>query len=72
MNADEIYRKIQKAARAAATKHGIPAPTQEYLTRHALESFLDRLNHNTAPPRFCTQRRPVAWSIWRTPPNERC
>jgi len=44
MNADETYRQIQKASRSAATKHGIPAPTQEYLTRHALESFLDRLN----------------------------
>lgn len=44
MNADEIYRQIQKAACAAATKHGIPVPTQEYLIRHALESFLDRLN----------------------------
>lgn len=44
MNADEIYRQIQKAARAAAAKYGIPVPTQEYLIRHALESFLDRLN----------------------------
>lgn len=45
MNVDEVYRQIQKAARAAATQYGIPAPTQEYLIRHALESFLDRLNH---------------------------
>lgn len=44
MNADEIYRQIQKAARADAARLGISVPTQEYLTRHALESFLDRLN----------------------------
>ncbi|MGO2053286.1 nucleotidyl transferase AbiEii/AbiGii toxin family protein [Glutamicibacter sp. 287] len=44
MNADEIYRQIQKAARSAVAQQGIQVPTQEYLIRHALESFLDRLN----------------------------
>lgn len=42
--AEEIYRQIQKIARADAARLGVPVPTQEYLTRHALESFLDRLN----------------------------
>jgi len=40
---EEAYRRIQAAARSVADKTGIPAPTQEYLIRHLLESFLDRL-----------------------------
>ncbi|WP_022873454.1 nucleotidyl transferase AbiEii/AbiGii toxin family protein [Nesterenkonia alba] len=39
----EIYKRIQSAARSTADKTGVPAPTQEYLIRHLLESFLDRL-----------------------------
>jgi hypothetical protein len=44
MNADEVYKQIQKTARLDAARIGTPVPTEEYLTRHALESFLDRLN----------------------------
>ncbi|MFT3970155.1 MAG: nucleotidyl transferase AbiEii/AbiGii toxin family protein [Micropruina sp.] len=40
---DEVFRRIQSAARSAAAKAGTVAPTQEYLIRHTLESFLDRL-----------------------------
>lgn len=40
---DEVFRRIQSAARSAATRTGTGAPTQEYLIRHMLESFLDRL-----------------------------
>lgn len=40
---EEIFRRLQSAARSTASRHGIAAPTQEYLTRHVLESFLDRL-----------------------------
>ncbi|MEE2035764.1 nucleotidyl transferase AbiEii/AbiGii toxin family protein [Nocardiopsis sp. CT-R113] len=40
---DEVFRQIQKKARAASAAEGRPVPTAEYLTRHALESFLDRL-----------------------------
>lgn len=40
---DEVFRRIQSAARSAAAKTGTGAPTQEYLIRHTLESFLDRL-----------------------------
>lgn len=43
MNSDEIYRQIQSTARSDGAKYGKPVATQEYLTRHALESFLDRL-----------------------------
>lgn len=39
---EETYRRIQALARSAADKTGSPAPTQEYLIRHLLESFLDR------------------------------
>ncbi|MFT3875327.1 MAG: nucleotidyl transferase AbiEii/AbiGii toxin family protein [Propioniciclava sp.] len=42
---DEVFRRIQSAARSAAAKAGTGAPTQEYLIRHTLESFLDRLTH---------------------------
>lgn len=42
---DEVFRRIQSAARSAAAKTGTGAPTQEYLIRHTLESFLDRLTH---------------------------
>lgn len=40
---DEVFRRIQFAARSAAANTGKGAPTQEYLIRHTLESFLDRL-----------------------------
>lgn len=42
-NGNAVYRSIQSAARSAADRNGIAAPTQEYLIRHLLESFLDRL-----------------------------
>ncbi|TKV56969.1 nucleotidyl transferase AbiEii/AbiGii toxin family protein [Nakamurella flava] len=41
---DEAFRRIQSAARSAAAKTGVATPTQEYLIRHTLESFLDRLS----------------------------
>lgn len=41
---DAVFRRIQNKARSTAATEGGPAPTFEYLTRHALESFLDRLN----------------------------
>lgn len=47
MNGDEAFRRIQAAARATAVADGVGAPTQEYLIRHSLESFLDRLNRTT-------------------------
>ncbi|GAA1144729.1 nucleotidyl transferase AbiEii/AbiGii toxin family protein [Ornithinicoccus hortensis] len=40
---DEVFRRIQSAARSAAAKTRVGPPTQEYLIRHTLESFLDRL-----------------------------
>lgn len=40
---EQAFRRLQSAARSAAAKTGTAAPTQEYLTRHLLESFLDRL-----------------------------
>lgn len=40
---DEVFRRIQSAARSAAATMGTGAPTQQYLIRHTLESFLDRL-----------------------------
>jgi hypothetical protein len=39
----EIYRAIQAKARSDAARSGKPAATGQYLTRHALESFLHRL-----------------------------
>lgn len=49
---DEAFRRIQSAARSAATKTGTGAPTQEYLVRHSLESFLDRLTRTTPAEDF--------------------
>ncbi|MFG1932227.1 nucleotidyl transferase AbiEii/AbiGii toxin family protein [Mycobacterium sp. NPDC048908] len=40
---DTAFRRIQSLARYTAAKSGFSAPTQEYLIRHTLESFLDRL-----------------------------
>lgn len=40
---EEVFRQIQALARAAAANSETGAPTQEYLIRHTLESFLDRL-----------------------------
>jgi len=39
---DEVYHQIQRLAREASLATGTPAPTQEYVLRHALESFLER------------------------------
>jgi hypothetical protein len=44
---EEIFRRIQSVARAAAAHSGTGAPTQEYLIRHTLESFLDRLTRTS-------------------------
>jgi hypothetical protein len=40
---DAVFRRLQAAARSTASKTGTATPTQEYLVRHLLESFLDRL-----------------------------
>jgi hypothetical protein len=44
---DAVFRRIQSLARSTAAKCGTGAPTQEYLTRHTLESFLDRLTRTS-------------------------
>lgn len=44
---DAVFRRIQSVARSAAAKSGTGAPTQEYLIRHTLESFLDRLTRTS-------------------------
>ena len=44
---DTVFRRIQSAARSAAANGGSGAPTQEYLIRHTLESFLDRLTRTS-------------------------
>lgn len=41
---EETFRKLQATARSTAAKSGAATPTQEYLTRHLLESFVDRLS----------------------------
>ncbi len=41
------FRQLQAAARSTAAKSGSNAPTQEYLIRHTLESFLDRLTRTS-------------------------
>jgi hypothetical protein len=46
-NGDVVFRQIQAIARSTATKGGTRAPTQEYLIRHTLESFLDRLTRTS-------------------------
>ncbi|TWP33849.1 nucleotidyl transferase AbiEii/AbiGii toxin family protein [Leekyejoonella antrihumi] len=40
---EQIYRALQTKARSDAASHGTATPTAEYLSRHALESFLFRL-----------------------------
>jgi len=44
---DEVFRRIQSVARSTAAKSGTSAPTQEYLIRHTLESFLDRFTRTS-------------------------
>jgi hypothetical protein len=44
---DAVFRRIQSVARASAANRGTGAPTQEYLIRHTLESFLDRLTRTS-------------------------
>jgi len=40
---DQIFTQLQKKARTDGAEANRQPPTAEYLTRHALESFLDRL-----------------------------
>ncbi len=44
---ETAFRRIQAAARSAAIRNEINAPTQEYLIRHTLESFLHRLTQTS-------------------------
>lgn len=41
---EEVLRRLRATAQSAKDKTGKPASTQELLTRHVLESFLDRLS----------------------------
>jgi hypothetical protein len=52
---DEVFRRLQSAARSAAAKTGTGAPTQQYLIRHALESFLNRLTRTAHAGDFVTK-----------------
>lgn len=40
---NQVFNQLQQLARAEARRTGQPTATQEYLTRHTLESFLHRL-----------------------------
>ncbi|CAB4963688.1 MAG: nucleotidyl transferase AbiEii/AbiGii toxin family protein [Actinobacteria bacterium] len=40
---EEVFFQLQRLARSHAARNGTQAPTSEYVTRHGLESFLDRL-----------------------------
>ena len=51
-NGPEVFRRLQAMARSAAAKAGTGAPTQEYLVRHVLESFLDRLTRTRHEEHF--------------------
>ncbi|MCI7550934.1 MAG: nucleotidyl transferase AbiEii/AbiGii toxin family protein [Actinomycetaceae bacterium] len=44
MNGEETFTRLQAMARSFADRHGAAAPTEEYLNRHVLESFLARLS----------------------------
>lgn len=52
MTGNGVYRRLQSAARSVAAKRGVPAPTEEYLIRHSLESSLDRLNRTSHARNF--------------------
>ncbi len=43
---EDVFRALQAKARSTTGKTGDPARTEEYLVRHLLESFLDRLSHS--------------------------
>jgi hypothetical protein len=49
---EAVFRRIQSLARSTAAKSGIGTPTQEYLVRHTLESFLDRLTRTSHAGHF--------------------
>lgn len=44
---DAVFRRLQATARSTAATTGTRAPTQEYLSRHVLESFLHRLTRTS-------------------------
>lgn len=52
MTSTEVYRAIQTKARSEAARTGRPVATGEYLTRHALESFLYRLTQTVHADAF--------------------
>ena len=55
---EEIFNQIQKQARADGRDASRQPPTADYLTRHALESFLDRLTHTDHGQNFVLKDRP--------------
>ncbi|MCS4275189.1 hypothetical protein M2390_000347 [Mycetocola sp. BIGb0189] len=52
MSSELVYRRVQALARSTGAKNSMRAPTQEYLIRHALESFVDRLNRSRHSAEF--------------------
>ena len=44
MTAEDVYKRLQRAARSDADRNHVPLNVHAYLLRHALESFLDRLS----------------------------
>lgn len=57
---DAVFRQIQAAARSAAATSGAGTPTQEYLIRHTLESFLDRLTRTAHAEHLAQVVRDIA------------
>jgi hypothetical protein len=49
---DSVFRQLQNKARSDGARAGVPTPTAEYLVRHALESFLDRLSRTEHSDEF--------------------
>jgi hypothetical protein len=52
ISSDEVFRRLQRQARAAARGTGSAPPTQEHLTRYGLEGFLDRLTRTSHTEHF--------------------
>lgn len=52
ISSDEVFRRLQRQARAAARETGSAPPTQEYLARYGLEGFLDRLTRTSHADNF--------------------
>jgi hypothetical protein len=61
----QVFHELQRLARAEGRAFGKPVAAQEYLTRHTLESFSDRLNMTGHAKNFILKGGLLSSGYWK-------